>query len=219
MGRPVKSVYFGNRNTDGVAGEGVATATVGVKGDGYWSANAAATFTAPQIAGGTTATATLTFGNVTSGNIASVVITNAGSGYTSAPTLRITGANTTPASSFTVTLTNTTTDAITCNAWVTGDTIGRVGDIVKQTGSRTFRVATATDTGKCKLVTTAGGPAAAGEMTITATKPDSSTFNIAKINDRTVYDASGNKYQWVLGAGNATTDPVTGEEIVGLGSN
>lgn len=219
MGRPIKSVYFGNRNTDGVSGEGVATATVGVKGDGYWSANAAATFTAPQITGGTTATATLTFGNVTSGNIASVVITSAGSGYTSAPTLTITGANTTPASTFTVTLTTSTTDALTCNAWVTGDTIGRVGDIIKQTGSRTFRVATATATSKCKLVTTADGPAAEGEMTITATKSDTSTFNIAKINDRTVYDSSGNQYQWVLGAANATTDSVTGFEIVGLGSN
>lgn len=215
MGRPIKSVYFGNRNTDGVAGEGVASVAVSGNVKGFSSGTVSISFTAPQIAGGSTATG---YGTANAGGyLGNVTVTSAGSGYTSGPTVSATGGNVSLV--LTPTLTTTTTDSLTCNAWVTGDTIGRVGDIVKQTGSRTFRVATQTATSKCRLVTTAGGPAAEGEMTITATKPDSSTFNIAKINDRTVYDASGNQYQWVMGAGNATTDSVTGLIIVGLGSN
>lgn len=217
MGRPLKSVYFGNRNTDGVSGEGVASVAIASAIAKSYTTDAVATFSAPQIPGGSTATGTVTIdGN---GDITAVVVTSAGSGYTSRPTVTISEDGqadtvlTHGSGGVTVTLTAAVTDALTCSAWVTGDSQARVGDIVKQVGSKTFRVRTSAGTAKCKLVTTVSGPQAAGEMTITATKADTTTFNVAKINGRVCYDAAGNKYAWVLGAGNASGS------TVGLSSN
>jgi len=205
MGRPLKKTFFGSFNTDGVGGEGVATATVGTQGEGYSASTAVVTFGAPQIAGGSAATGTVVIGNVTLGNIAGVTVTSAGSGYTSAPTFTITGANTTPANTFATTLTsNAVLNAINANAWVTGATVGKAADIVKQAGSRSFRVTNADGTSNCKLVTTAA-PAAAGEMTITATFADNSTFSIAKITENLVYDAEGNAYRWADYSGSKPT--------------
>jgi hypothetical protein len=224
MGRPLKSIYFGNRNTDGVAGEGVASVAIASPIAKSYTSDAVATFSDPQIEGGSTATGTVTIdGN---GDIAAVVVTSAGSGYTTRPTITISedGQSDTVLTSgsggVTVTLTTGTTDAITCNAWVISDTVGRVGDIVKQTGGKTFRVATSVGTSKCKLVTSSTGPEAVGEMTITATRAsdhskydDGSTFNVAKLTGRLAYDADGHASPWVLGAGNADG------ETVGISSN
>jgi hypothetical protein len=66
----------------------VATSLTG--GTGYTTAPTL-TFTAPQTAGGITATATAT---VASGVITAVTITNPGTGYTTAPTVTVTGAGT-----------------------------------------------------------------------------------------------------------------------------
>ena len=84
MGRPIKAINFGSPKGTGVGGEGVQYANVWLAGTGYYSANAAVTFSAPQISGGTTATGTVTLNG--SGNVTAISITNAGSGYTSAPT-------------------------------------------------------------------------------------------------------------------------------------
>lgn len=195
MGRPIKKTFFGSFNTDGVGGEGVATATVGTAGTGYF-ANAVVTFGAPQITGGSAATGTVVIGNVVIGNITGVTVTNAGSGYTSAPTFTITGANTSPANTFATTLTsNAVLNAINANAWVDGASVGKAADIVRQVGSRRFRVTNADGTSNCKLVTTAA-PTAAGEMTITATFEDDSTFTVAKITDHLVYSSTGQAYSW-----------------------
>ena len=72
-------------------------ATIVSGGTGY--VNPKATFSAPQIAGGVTATATLT---VTSNVITAITITNAGSGYTSLPTIAITDNTTTSVTSGTI---------------------------------------------------------------------------------------------------------------------
>jgi hypothetical protein len=104
-------------------------------------------------------------------------------------------------------------EQIVANAWVSGDTVGRTAYVVKQTGSKTFRVTTSAGTSKCRLVTDSGGPQAEGQMTITATKSDASTFNIAKISSRIVTDSSGNRYQWAANASSASGD------IVGLSTN
>jgi hypothetical protein len=183
MGRPIASKYFGNRNTDGVGGEGVATANVFVAGNGYFEANAAVTFTAPQITGGSTATGTLTLNG--SGNVTAVVITSAGSGYTSAPTAVVTGANVSAATVANVTLTSSVSDAITASAFLAtadGGSSAVSSDIVKQVGARRYKVQNAQGTGKVKLVTSAP---AAGEMRITATDSDSGTYYVKKLESRT----------------------------------
>lgn len=70
-------------------------------GLGYFAANVAVTFSAPGGYGGTTALGTA---NVTpTGTIDFVTITNAGFGYSSAPTITFTGANTYAASGTTLT--------------------------------------------------------------------------------------------------------------------
>lgn len=183
MGRPIASKYFGNRNVDGVGGEGVLAANVFVAGTGYFSANAAVTFTAPQIAGGSTATGTLTLNG--SGNVTGVVITSSGSGYTSAPTATVTGANTSPATVANITLTSTRQDAITVSAYLAtadGGSSAVASDIVKQVGSRRYRVRNAQGTGKVKLVVTAP---AAGECRMTATDSDGGTYYVSKLESRT----------------------------------
>jgi hypothetical protein len=183
MGRPIKSVYFGNRNIDGVGGEGVSSANVFVAGEGYYSANAAVTFSAPQITGGSTATGTLTLNE--DGNVAAVVITSSGSGYTSAPTATVTGANTSPAIVANITLTSNRQDAITVSAFLAtadGGSSAVASDIVKQVGARRYKVQNAQGTGKVKLVTSSP---AAGECRMTATDSDSGTYYVKKLESRT----------------------------------
>lgn len=184
MGRPIASKYFGNRNTDGVGGEGVATANVYVAGNGYYSANAAVAFSAPQITGGSTATGTLTLNG--SGNVTAVVITSAGSGYTSAPTAVVTGANVSVAIVANITLTSSVSDAITVSAYLSADDGGSsavASDIVKQVGARRYKVQNAQGTGKVKLVTSSP---AAGECRMTATDSDGGTYYVKKLESRTV---------------------------------
>lgn len=207
MGRPIKKQFFGSFNTDGVGGEalysngtGNVAITFGNVGLGYFAANVGVTFSAPSVAGGTTAVADAVY-LYANGAIKSVHVSNAGSGYTSAATLTFTGANTTPATGTANTNpTSTTLNAINANAWVDTGTVGKAADIVKQVGSRRFRVQNADGTSNCKLVTTAA-PAAAGEMVVTATFEDNSTFSVAKLTDRLAYDADGNRYLWVASNG------------------
>jgi hypothetical protein len=180
MGRPLKQKFFDA--VEGLlptGGEGVSTVNLNVKGEGYFLANAAIAFTAPQLAGGTQATAGVTTVNA-AGFITAVSITNAGAGYTSAPSVTVTGANTTPAS-FTATLTASVTNVIATSAFIpvtNGGSSAVAGDIVKQVGSRRYKVATAQGTGKCKLV--AAAPAA-GQMTIIATDSLGSTYYVTKL--------------------------------------
>jgi len=184
MGRPIASKYFGNRNTDGVGGEGVSGVTILAAGTGYFAANAAVTFTAPQITGGSTATGTVTLNS--SGNVTGVLITSSGTGYTSAPTAVFTGANTSPASANVVSLTSSVSDAITASAFLAvadGGSSAVASDIVKQVGARRYKVQNAQGTGKVKLVTSAP---AAGEMRITATDSDGGTYYVKKLESRTV---------------------------------
>lgn len=182
MGRPIKKLYIGNRNTDGIGGEGVSTVTIDAAGEGYFTANAAIAFTAPQLPNGTTATGTLELdGN---GAVTGVTITNAGTGYTSAPTGSITGANTTPATIDTITLTTAAVaDAIAVSAYVVGGASAVAGDIIAQKGTKTYRVQTAQGTSECTLVTTSPGE---GEMRITATDSDGGTYYVKKLFNQTV---------------------------------
>jgi hypothetical protein len=107
-----------------------------------------------------------------------VVITNAGSGYTDA---------TDAAPTFTQSVTGTSVltaakqNAITISAFVPGGSSAVVGDIVKQTASRAYRVTTAQGTGRCDLV--AAAPTA-GQMTMTAVDSAGGTYYVIKLTAR-----------------------------------
>ena len=101
MGRPIKSKFFGNRNrggdnentggtgqgqTSGVGGEGVASVTFSNSGTLY-SQGTTVSFGQPNIAGGIRATGTPVID--ANGLLRGVTITEAGTGYTSAPTMTV----------------------------------------------------------------------------------------------------------------------------------
>ena len=82
------------------------------------------------------------------------------------------------------------------------------GSILAAKGSRKFKVTDGTNTGICTLVDKANGSLAANEMSITCTLPNSSTFRAARINNKFVWDFSGNKYL-VGSTATVATDPDT----------
>jgi hypothetical protein len=214
MGRPIKNQYLNPDKEDGVGarrpgqgGEKVYRVDISDGGTGYYTANATVSFTAPQLVGGTTATGTVTLDG--SGNVTAVVLTNVGSGYTSAPTVAFLGANSAAASGTAVLTTANVANALAANAWLTGGTVGVTNvDILKQRGSRTFMVNDGTRTGLAKLVTT-DTPEAAGQMVLTATFANAATFAVAKITNRVVYNSAGTKFLWTLGAASSSTEPKT----------
>jgi hypothetical protein len=187
MGRPVKSVYFGNRNSNGVGGEGVLYANVFRVGGGYFSANAAVAFSAPQITGGTTAQGTVTLS--ANGNVIAYTVTTAGTGYTSPPTMSITGANASPAfGNATLFGTSVTANAINMTAFLTtadGGSSAVSSDILKQTGSKRYRVANAQGTGVVALVD--NGSPTAGQGYIGATDSSGGTYYVYKLYGDTAF--------------------------------
>lgn len=208
MGRPIKKLYIGNRNTDGVGGEGVASTTITGAGTGYTTGDAV-TFSAPELPGGTTATGTVV---ATAGAVDSITITNAGSGYTSAPTVDLTAEGNGDATA-TAALTTGTQNAITVSAYVTGGSSAVAGDIVSQKGSKTYRVTTAQGTSECKLVTSAP---AEGEMRITATDSAGGTYYVKKLTNRTVVVLPGTGTQFDEDAKVKWADSATLNESVAL---
>ena len=185
MGRPIASRYFGNRNTDGVGVEGVASVALGgTNNSSGYTTGAALTFTAPQITGGTTATGTVTANGA--GYITAVTVTNAGTGYTSAPTVTApTGTQGTLTLTASLIAASTTPDAITVSAYLSaadGGSSAVASDIVKQVGSRRYTVQNAQGTGKVRLVTSSP---AAGECRMTATDSAGGTYYVKKLESRT----------------------------------
>lgn len=79
-------IYSG---TPGISGQGVRAVTMTAQGIGYVPATAVVTLSAPNVAGGTQATAqpVIVLNTATTGAIAAVKITNPGTGYTSPPTV------------------------------------------------------------------------------------------------------------------------------------
>jgi len=213
MGRPLNKKYFGNTNYsttgEGVGGEGVASVTVVAGDSADYADNEVAVFTAPELAGGETATGYIT---VTGGAVATVVITNAGSGYTSAPTVTITtvsGTETTLALTAVLTTAGAARiNAIAAYAYVTGNSL--LADIVKQESSRRYKVATSEGTLVCSLVTD-GAANAVGEMTIVATDSSAKTYYVKKLTAHKAllvpFGAAGHEFgsdeqsvKWTFGA-------------------
>jgi hypothetical protein len=96
--------------------------------------------------------------------------------------------------------TTVTANTIRANARITGGTIGKQADIVSQRSSRRYRVTNADGTDVVRLVPTgvngvnsptvaqvvaAGGPTAAGEMTLTAFDSDNGSYVVGKLESRT----------------------------------
>lgn len=137
-----------------------------------------------------------------------VVITEKGSGYTTAPT-------STPTQSVTFTSVALTTDsgsvrsatnqenAIVPYAYVTGGS-NKIGDIIRQVGARRYKVKTADGTMVCQLVTD-GVANAAGEMTITATDANGNTYYVSKLTARLAVlvrlTDDGDDEDWVYATG------------------
>lgn len=198
MGRPLNKKFFGNRNIgststaadDGIGGQGVASATITAEGTGYETGDAVI-FSAPQLPGGVTATGTVV---ATGGFVITIVITESGSGYTSAPTVDLTGeggGNATATAVLTVdtgpagSATNQE-NAIVVTAFIptaAGGSSAVIGDIVKQTNDRRYKVKTAQGTGICQLKTS-GAADAAGEVSIKATDSAGHNYLVAKLTAR-----------------------------------
>jgi hypothetical protein len=111
-----------------------------------------------------------------------VVITNAGSGYTDATDAAVTFSNGAGGAGDkaegTTVLTATNEKAIVAYAYVTGNNL--IADIKKQVSGRRYKVETSEGTLTCKLVTD-GVANAAGEMTITATDANGNTYYVSKL--------------------------------------
>jgi hypothetical protein len=194
MGKPIKSLYFGNRNypydnenvggNSGTGGEGVATITKNNTGTYYTtSTTLALSFTAPQITGGVAPTGSVTTN--AAGNVATVTLLTAGKGYTGAPTATVVGGTTGTVATFNVTLfaSTVTQNAISFSSRLLakdggGSTVTN-GDIQKQESSRRYLVKDSNGQGQVKLV----GRAIAnpGEMTIIATDEGGATYYVTKL--------------------------------------
>jgi len=199
MGRPLNKKFFANTNlrlfgTANVGGESVAsvavTGTFAGKTPGTYDI-AAASISAPQVAGGAKPTLTLTY---TSATAAVVTVVTAGSGYTSTPTisagtLQTLGGTGTGTIVLTATLTSGNAlrqNGIICEAQVGAGSELTTGDILKQVNGRSYRVTTtdSTTTTVCKLVTTEAKDA--NQMSIKATDSAGGTYFVAKLTARKV---------------------------------
>lgn len=221
MGRPVNKRNFGDPNYaatgEKVGGESVASVAIAAPIAASLDAGTTTvTFSAPQIAGGETATGTAVIdGN---GDLTGITITNSGSGYTSVPTISVVDSDdsetlslTSGSGGVTVTLTTTRVNAIAVQAITSGSTNRTSGnDIIRQVGSKRFRVASQDGTAVCTLK--GATPTAAGEMTIIATDSGGATYHVTKLYNRTcrLVNISGSpefsngvKVRWTLGSAEA----------------
>ena len=180
MGRPIKKSYFGNLNPGGVGGEGVASVTLSTSSLTVSTGTVSVVFGAPNITGGVQAAGTA----VKTGNtVTSVIITTAGSGYTSAPAVVFNASVGSTGTGVSVLTSSVTNNALAVNANVAGGG-ALAGDIVKQEASRRYLVKTSAGTDQCKLVAKGDGSLAAGEMNLIATDVNAATYYVTKLTAR-----------------------------------
>lgn len=192
MGRPIQKKYFANTNYAkfggaNVGGEAIASVTnpagtLATLVNGTYTIPAAS-IGAPDLTGGAKPVLTVT---VTGATAYTVTVVSAGSGYTSAPTITFNGSiaggsgSATPVATLTSGA-NARQNSIKCEAQIGAGSEVLVGDIVKQTGSRRYKVTTADGTAVCKLVTTVDGTLGANEMSIMATDSAGGTYLVSKL--------------------------------------
>jgi hypothetical protein len=188
MGRPLNKKYFANTNyatfgTADVGGESVASITLVTGNSAGYVTGEFVSFSAPQITGGAYPVATIV---ATAGAVTSVVITSAGSGYTSAPTATVTtAAGTQTTLTLTPVLTTGATarqNGIKCEAQIGAGAEVTTGDIIKQVSGRRYTVQTSGGVGVCTLVTTEAKDD--NQMSIRATDSDGNTYFVAKLTAR-----------------------------------
>jgi len=219
MGRPLNKKYFANTNyqdfgTAGVGGESVAsvTAPAGTLGglvSGTYTIPAAS-ITAPDVDGGAKPVLTVT---VTGATAYTVAVTSAGSGYTSAPTITFNGsvAGGTGSATPVATLTSGASarqNGIKCEAQLPTVAEATTADIIKQVGSKRYKVNVGGVIGVCKLVQSAN--LSDGEMSITAVDASTHAYWVRKITARTAIlerkvsgdgdFATGAKVKWTFGS-------------------
>lgn len=213
MGRPIGKKYFGNTNVPPVGGESLNTIVLSTTSLAVSTLSITVVIGAPNLPGGVQATATA----IKTGNtVTSVIVNEAGGGYTSAPSVSFTGTNMDSIGAATATLTSTDQNAITVYAYVPGGSSSVIGDVVKQEASRRYLVKTAQGQGQCILVTTS--TITAGQMYMTAEDVSGNTYYVDKLTARrarlTQYTlntgsfeyANGDTTRWSLSA--ATTGTV-----------
>lgn len=194
---------------------GVGSVAVASEGD-YTAIASGAKATTVTPAGGTSATLTITYG------VKSIEVTTAGSGYTNVADAAITFSSGAAAAtavlttdqggqyqgtgSLNVSTYNENAILIYAN---TADEGAALGDIVKQTNARSYKVATADGTAVCKLV--ADGTPAVNEAYINATDSAGGTYYVTKLtahkalltqNTGTQFE-TGESVKWTFGAATA----------------
>jgi hypothetical protein len=132
--------------------------------------------------------------------VKSITIVEQGSGYVTVPNLSWNGHTFTGQTSPSLNAVTFATDtgsagtvtndenAIICTAFIpaaNGGTAAVIGDIVKQSNDKRYKVKTAEGTGICRLKTT-GAASAAGEMSIKATDSAGGNYLVAKLTARKV---------------------------------
>jgi hypothetical protein len=177
---------------------GLATVSRATEGD-YTAVTGGARATTTIPAGHTNNAATLT---ITYG-IKSVVLTEPGSGYRSAPTVT----TSTGAGAITASLTATQNNALDFQAYIRGGESALVGDIINQVTSTAYRVRTADGIGYAKLV--ASDELNEGEMTLIATDSSNNTYYVIRIQEHLVRVVqkdgedfefnSGSQVKWTFG--------------------
>lgn len=212
MGRPIPKKFFGNTNVPPVGGESVSTIVLSTTSFAVSTGSISVVIGAPNLAGGVQATATA----VKTGNtVTNVLITEAGGGYTSAPSISFTGTGMTSVGSAITTLTSSNQNALAIEAFVIGGSSGVAGDIVKQESSRRYLVTTAQGTSQCSLVSVATGSLVAGQMNLIATDVNGSTYYVTKLTNRralltrrtmvgSYVFATGDVAGWTLNAASGT---------------
>lgn len=215
MGRPIQKKFFGNLNVPPVGGEGVSTIVLSTTSLAVSTLSIAVVIGPPNLTGGLQATATA----VKTGNtVTSVLITEAGGGYTSAPSVSFTGTNMDSVGAATATLTSSKQNALAVTAYIPGGSSAVTSDIVKQEASRRYLVTNAQGTGQCRLTAVGNASLAAGQMNLIATDVNGSTYYVTKLTNRKAWlstatlstsfeYADGSVARWSLAA--ATTGTVS----------
>lgn len=206
MGRPIQKKYFANTNVsvtgEGVGGEQVSAVYVATTGSG-WSTSTAITWTAstPQVPGGQAASGTV---NVTwdpaagDGWASAFNVTNGGSGYTSTSSVTLSfSTNPTTTGTYVININPSTTlqNGIAVFAYIpasgsagyisgAGGSSRVAGDIIRQSGNSKYVVQTAQGIGACRIPADGSAANAAGEMDITATDFNGSTYRVMKLHAR-----------------------------------
>jgi len=186
-------------NTNGVTDySDISAVTITTPGSGY-AIGETITILGTVFAGGASAANDLTLTvatHVTNGTLATLVVTNAGSGYTAAPTVTA-ATGTKGTATLTGVLTSNGANVIAATAFVTGGG-NKNADILAQKGSTTYRVLTADGTEECTLV--AKVPNTATEMQIAATDSAGGTYWVTKLMNRTVLITRNGGTQFASGA-------------------